>query len=79
MAHTKGTWEVTPDENTFIWANGFGIGQAYRCGDLHLMGAAPDMLEALKMAEGTIATFRPEATVTLQCIRAAIAKAQGKP
>jgi len=35
-----------------------------------------ELVEALEMAEGTIARFRPEATTTLETVRAVLAKAR---
>lgn len=64
-----------------VWARETGV-PASSVADARLIAAAPDLLAALKRAENLIAAAfgnHAESSPTLEDIRAAIAKAEGRP
>lgn len=88
--HTPGPWKLIPaDGITFKWPaiqrgeeGGFvvkGRSDLQAKADAHLIAAAPDMLECLKLIMGNSTNFRLKAPdYMIDKIDAAIAKAEGR-
>ena len=87
MKHTPGPWEVTnvyPKREPYYIAEGKGNAIACTMGgsrqdqaNANLIAAAPELLEALRLAEATLAANLSQSDA-LPEIRAALAKAEGK-
>lgn len=81
--HTLGPWEIAvfPDKRIFVENSyGDGVGEVYDYANARLVAAAPDLLEALKIADGAL-NEDSNGQVLLEAsgyVRAAIAKAEGR-
>lgn len=91
--HTPGPWHASnsgPDSHNqaliISEATGANVAVAYAREDMSLIAAAPDLLEALELAQTTIQRIEPDHTHgpfstvrgTLDAIRTALAKARGE-
>jgi hypothetical protein len=80
MTHTPGPWTV---DDVWIEANGDTVAEVWADGDACLIAAAPDLLAALKIAEGYIHLWMEHNTGRnelndLEAVEQAIAKAEGR-
>lgn len=89
--HTPGPWEIKksaiPGANYEIWTElGRKAGYAYRQEEARLIAAAPELLEAAKMALETLDFWNNKkigggvktSSPTVDALKAAIAKAEGR-
>lgn len=92
MAHTPGPWEKEPEAGRGAWIKGANDEwAALACGDTdesaranaHLIAAAPDLLEALRVLLAYLPADEdavdPQQHAALRAARAAIAKAECQP
>jgi hypothetical protein len=80
--HTAGPWEVKLNSDTGYYnieTETYVIAEVYMKKNTSIISAAPEMLEALELAEATIKRLNRHnsADGTLDVIRAAIQKAKG--
>ena len=80
--HTEGRWEasVTQEFGCEVKANGEDIAWVLsnKPEDAHLMASAPDLLEALELADAALSGANMNMNVVERKVKAAIARARGE-
>ena len=75
MNHTPGPWQVVGSN---VYGNNLRALLPMNAADARLIAAAPEMLEALELADAMLSGANMNASVVERKVRAAIAKARGE-
>jgi hypothetical protein len=73
--HTPGPWQVVGSN---VYGNNLRALLPMNAADARLIAAAPEMLEALELADAMLSGANMNASVVERKVRAAIAKARGE-